>query len=77
MHGINIENLNYGDYQNRSEFEKRLHFHLMTLRPDLIVLAGWDLVLPVEIINSFSNIINLHPALPNTFRGLSCIKSSI
>ena len=24
--GINIENLNYSDYQNRSEFEKRLHF---------------------------------------------------
>ena len=72
--GINIENINYSDFQNRNEFEKRLHFHLMTIRPDLIVLAGWDLVLPVEIINSFSNIINLHPALPNTFRGLNCIK---
>ena len=70
---LNMENINMVDYPDRLGFESRLHFHLTSLNPDLVILAGWDLILPVEIINSFSNIINIHPALPNTFKGLRIV----
>lgn len=43
--------------------------------PDLIVLAGWLIILTSEFIDSFKGkIINLHPALPGQFDGLNSIK---
>lgn len=74
--GIPMENINMVDYPDRLGFESRLHFHLTSLNPDLVILAGWDLILPPSIINSFTNIINIHPALPNTFKGLGCIRKA-
>ena len=76
QNGVSMENINYSDYACREDFEKRLHYHLLTLRPDLVVLAGWDLIVSSSLINSFKNIINLHPALPNTFKGMGCIRKA-
>ena len=45
--------------------------------PDLIVLAGFMKILNSEFINSFnSRIINLHPSLLPSFRGLNAIKQA-
>ena len=45
--------------------------------PDLIVLAGFMKILNSEFINSFnSKIINLHPSLLPSFRGLHAIKQA-
>jgi len=76
QNSVSMENINYYDYTCREDFEKRLHYHLLTLRPDLVVLAGWDLIVSSSLINSFKNIINLHPALPNTFKGMGCIRKA-
>ena len=76
QNGVSMENINYSDYACREDFENRLHFHISTLRPDLVVLAGWDLIVSSSLINSFKNIINLHPALPNTFKGMGCIRKA-
>ena len=76
QNSVSMENINYSDYACREDFEKRLHYHLLTLRPDLVVLAGWDLIVSSSLINSFKNIINLHPALPNTFKGMGCIRKA-
>ena len=44
-------------------------------KPDLIVLAGWMLILSSEFLDHFAqNVINLHPALPGQFDGTDAIK---
>lgn len=47
-------------------------------RPDIIVLSGWDHILTKAFLNNFvrTKIINLHPALINTFPGNSAIKDA-
>jgi phosphoribosylaminoimidazole-succinocarboxamide synthase len=43
---------------------------------DVVVLAGWNFIVNDQFINSFKLVINLHPALPNTFIGQNCIKKA-
>jgi formyltetrahydrofolate-dependent phosphoribosylglycinamide formyltransferase len=42
--------------------------------PDLVVLAGWMLILTSSFLDRFGNVINLHPALPGTFPGTESIR---
>lgn len=52
------------DPVERRAFERRLADCLAAFRPDLIVLAGWMLVLSPEFLDRFpGRIVNLHPAL--------------
>ena len=60
--------------QLREEYEDILIKKLCDI--DLVVLAGWNHIVSDKFINSFKYVINLHPALPNTFVGLNCIKKA-
>jgi phosphoribosylglycinamide formyltransferase-1 len=63
---------------DRTQYEKELLTLLIKLRPDLILLAGYMLVLGKEIIKSFSQkIINIHPSLLPKFRGLHAQKQAL
>lgn len=45
--------------------------------PDLVVLAGWMLVLSAEFLDRFPwRVVNLHPALPGTFPGAHAIEDA-
>lgn len=58
------------EYQNRKEFHKALLTKLAELNPDLIVLAGFLVILPEEMIVSYRDrIINIHPSLIPSFCG--------
>ena len=56
---------------NKTEFKEGLILkELKLLNPDLIVLAGFLLKIPISIINYFTNrIINIHPALLPNYGG--------
>ena len=57
-------------FENREAFNDALLAELQRLNPDLIVMAGWLVVLPERIINAFENrIINVHPSLIPSFCG--------
>jgi formyltetrahydrofolate-dependent phosphoribosylglycinamide formyltransferase len=45
---------------------------LKTYQTDLVILAGWKLIVPLSLINKFKNkILNLHPGLiPDTMDGI-------
>ena len=61
--------------RSRSEFDADLAERVSTFTPDLIVLAGWMLVLSPAFLDRFPNrVINLHPALPDTFPGTEAIR---
>lgn len=58
------------DYNDREMFNKALLHTLQEKDPDLIVLAGFLVVLPEQIIHSYRNrIINIHPSLIPSFCG--------
>ncbi|MCM1179323.1 MAG: phosphoribosylglycinamide formyltransferase [Clostridium sp.] len=58
------------DYAQRSEFNKALVETVDSLNVDLIVLAGYLVVIPPEMIEKYENrIINIHPSLIPAFCG--------
>jgi len=61
--------------ESRQEYDKRLSNYVTTKQPDYIILAGWMRILSSSFLSSFPNkVINLHPALPNTFPGTHAIE---
>ena len=58
------------DYETRDEFNKALIETVDSLNVDLIVLAGFLVVIPPEMIDKYENkIINIHPSLIPAFCG--------
>jgi len=58
------------DYEQRSEFNRALVEMVDSLNVDLIVLAGYLVVIPPEMIEKYENrIINIHPSLIPAFCG--------
>ncbi len=72
-----IEAIHFSKLENetRQEYDSRLANYIATKLPDYIVLAGWMRILSSSFLSSFPNrVINLHPALPNTFPGTHSIE---
>lgn len=58
------------DYENRDRFNDALLRAVEEASPDLIVLAGFLVVIPPELIRRYENrIINIHPSLIPSFCG--------
>ncbi len=58
------------EYENREQFHKHLMQAVEEKKPDLIILAGFLVVLPEEMIHTYRNrIINIHPSLIPSFCG--------
>ena len=58
------------EYENREDFHKALLEVVGEAKPDLIVLAGFLVVIPEEMIAAYRNrIINIHPSLIPSFCG--------
>ena len=59
------------DYADREAFHKALLEAVREAEPDLIVLAGFLVVIPKEMIAEYTNkIINIHPSLIPSFCGI-------
>ena len=59
------------DYETRAEFHKAFLQAIDEVSPDLIVLAGFLVVIPEEVISKYRNrIINIHPSLIPSFCGM-------
>ena len=76
-HGIKSASFNPGQFESRQQYDKELLALLKNEKIDLIVMAGYLLLMGPEIIREFSNrIINIHPALLPSFKGIHGIKDS-
>lgn len=61
------------DYDDRADFNKALEKELTDRGIDLVVLAGYLVVVPENVICAFPNrIINIHPSLIPSFCGKGC-----
>ena len=69
-HGINAVCISPKDYETRELFNEALLAYLLEARIDLVVLAGYLVVIPGIVIEKFRNrIINIHPSLIPSFCG--------
>lgn len=70
QHGIPSYCISAKDYTDRSGFNRAFLDKIEELNPDLIVLAGFLVILPEEMIRRYTNrIINIHPSLIPSFCG--------
>ncbi|RHV01092.1 phosphoribosylglycinamide formyltransferase [Firmicutes bacterium OM07-11] len=69
-HGISAECISPKDYESRDIFNKQFLERVNAYKPDLIVLAGFLVVIPPEVIAEYRNrMINIHPSLIPAFCG--------
>ncbi|MFI3207572.1 MAG: phosphoribosylglycinamide formyltransferase [Eubacteriales bacterium] len=69
-HGIKALCISPKDYEDRGTFNQALLNAVHDLQPDLIVLAGFLVVIPEAMITAYPNkIINIHPSLIPAFCG--------
>ena len=70
QHGIHSECISPKDYASREEFNERFLEKLDEMNPDLVVLAGFLVVIPPHMIERYRNrMINIHPSLIPAFCG--------
>ena len=63
--------------KDKSQYEKELCQVMEFYSPDLVVLAGWMRVMGEKVLEEYSTrMINLHPALPNSFVGAYCVEKA-
>ena len=77
--GIPVEILSLeevmGEDRDRSVYNTELAGIVAAYAPDLVVLAGWMLILAPDFLEQFPNkVINLHPAMPGAFPGTHAIE---
>jgi phosphoribosylglycinamide formyltransferase 1 len=76
-YGIKSASFNPGQFESRQQYDKELLGLLQNEKIDLIVMAGYMLLVGQEIIKEFSSrIINIHPALLPSFKGTHGIKNA-
>ena len=69
-HGIPNQSISPKDYESREIFNQEFMKAVDVMQPDLIVLAGFLVVIPAEMIAKYRNrMINIHPSLIPTFCG--------
>lgn len=63
------------DGGDRGDYDRRLAGVVAAHVPDLVVLAGWMLILGSVFLARFQDrVINIHPALPGAFPGVDAIR---
>ena len=69
-HGIPNQCISPKDYESREIFNQEFMKTVDVMQPDLIVLAGFLVVIPAEMIAKYRNrMINIHPSLIPAFCG--------
>lgn len=69
-HGIPNQCISPKDYESREIFNQEFMKAVDVMQPDLIVLAGFLVVIPAEMIAKYRNrMINIHPSLIPAFCG--------
>lgn len=77
-HGIPTRVIKPKDYSGRREYDADLARLIASFEVDLVVLAGYMLVLTTAFLNKFHNkVINIHPALLPSFPGVHAQKQAL
>ena len=76
--GIDTKIIDYSTYKNRREFDESLEIEILSINPDLIILAGYMKILNINFCNIFvGRILNIHPSLLPKYKGLNTHEKAI
>ena len=76
----NIENryINFKEFNNREDYDRKIIEYLKDKDVELVILAGYMRILSSHFVNIFKNMImNIHPAILPSFPGLKAQKQAI
>jgi phosphoribosylglycinamide formyltransferase-1 len=77
-HGINAVFIDPAAYQSKEDLDNALLEVLARSSTDVLLLAGFMRILGSDVINAYSNrIMNIHPALLPSFKGLHAQKQAL
>ena len=77
-HEIPYVIINHRNCNSRQEHDKLVMNKLEEFSVELVVMAGWMRIVGEEIINRFENrLINIHPSLLPSFKGVDAIQQAI
>ncbi|WP_462271954.1 phosphoribosylglycinamide formyltransferase [Methanohalophilus sp.] len=77
-HGINAVFIDPAAYQSKKHFENALLETLAKFNTDVLLFAGFMRILGSDVIKAYSNrIMNIHPALLPSFKGLHAQKQAL
>ena len=70
--------INHRDCKSRIEHDLLVKKKLEDLSVELVVMAGWMRIVGEDLINKFNNrLINIHPSLLPSFKGIDAIQQAI
>ena len=70
--------INHRDCNSRFDHDMLVMTKLEELSVELVVMAGWMRIVGEELINGFKNrLINIHPSLLPSFKGVDAIQQAI
>ncbi len=73
--GVEAIHLAKQENESRGDYDSRLADLVTAKQPEYVILTGWMRILTSAFLNQFpSRVINLHPALPETFPGTHAIE---
>ena len=76
--GIDTKIIDYSTYKNRREFDESLEIEMLSINPDLIILAGYMKILNINFCKIFAGrILNIHPSLLPKYKGLNTHQRAI
>jgi phosphoribosylglycinamide formyltransferase-1 len=78
QHNIEARYINFREFKDREDYDRKIIKTLKDKRVDLVVLAGYMRILTHYFINAYKNkIMNIHPALLPSFPGLHAQKQAV
>ncbi|MBD2519485.1 phosphoribosylglycinamide formyltransferase [Nostoc sp. FACHB-973] len=76
--GVEAVLLNHRDYKNREKFDEKIVQTLRQYDVEWVILAGWMRLLTSVFIDAFPNrIINIHPSLLPSFKGINAVEQAL
>ncbi|MEA5503757.1 phosphoribosylglycinamide formyltransferase [Halotia wernerae UHCC 0503] len=76
--GIEAVLLNHRDYNNREAFDTQIVQTLRQYDVELVIMAGWMRLVTPVLIDAFPDkIINIHPSLLPSFKGVNAVEQAL
>lgn len=70
--------LNHRDYKQRENLDDAIVATLQAYEVDWVIMAGWMRIVTSVLINAYSNrIINIHPSLLPSFKGMRAVEQAL
>ena len=70
--------LRHNDFPNREEYEKSIIDSFKSHNVEALIMAGWNRIVTSSLIKHYPNrIINIHPSLLPSFKGMNAVENAL